>query len=842
MTGKKPDDRQADLHRFSGTSENEEQANDEQNWDTAAGERFLRGFGVDEEKTSSSAVRAFQQDIDPQLVNAGWGFEPAKSVEHGKTDQSLVNHVRCGVFAIARINQIVSSRGRYELSEEDLRDMIALFVLHDLHKLNPDRDASSETRFDIPREEVDAYAEKFGLYEFAGSDDDETLQQMFHDCAIDHHDDWAAHHDQTSPEFDQLRPFVRLADAFASSETPDQTVGRRVQSALDAAYPGESFVLRHHALNDVTGLLTNLINMSLAEVLDERGYDLLLLYQDGCVYLADESTPEPVLNKEFVSEIFDTLRTNIRQSHEAYRDATRLRDNLATRPHGFYGINDQDFFYAGAARVLNAIVLRAVSDADPDDDPTESMCDSMAALEEHLPMQITRTREPVGLARLADTVHRSFVNPVLDGMDDDRSAIEATCEVFDVPEKVRQGLEAAAADEDIDLTAGGKWDYAYGIGQAVLDIDGANPESLYDRVTDGLTELSPEWTEIVERHRSEHVQTEIVGYLEDTVSLGGRSHGGTRIGDTFEEYGGSRRGKVCSICSRGTSGTKGNMKAPKSLTTLQAGYSNHIAVDAGKPDKLLVCVPCQVEFSLRETGSTRREGGRLFIHLVPDYYYTPLSWRAYTQFTGRFSGNSRTSLDGLAEAVLALGKGDDALGDFADALINEEYGRSMIETLDQGFDPNSHFGARTLSYFKQKDNDTEFQFFGVFVALSLSAYAGLRVLVSESPIPDVRGRDFKTMARIGGGFTQVDDFYGTEVPLSTLQDRLNAAAALVRLGYGTDRNDALFAKYLRITRNQLLPGSHLLKRLAQADDGSDERYLLEEARVLDETTGLNTDS
>ena len=86
------------------------------------------------------------------------------------------------------------------------------------------------------------------------------------------------------------------------------------------------------------------------------------------------------------------------------------------------------------------------------------------------------------------------------------------------------------------------------------------------------------------------------------------------------------------------------------------------------------------------------------------------------------------------------------------------------------------------------------------------------------------------------------DFYGTDVPLSALEDRLHAAAALIRLGYGTDRNDALFAKYLRLTRNQFLPGSHLLKRLAQADDGRDARYLLEEARVLDETTGLTTDT
>jgi len=365
------------------------------------------------------------------------------------------------------------------------------------------------------------------------------------------------------------------------------------------------------------------------------------------------------------------------------------------------------------------------------------------------------------------------------------------------------------------------------------------------QVVKGLADLSDEWDEIVETEHAGNIRTELDAYLREIVSIDGDSSpvAGETFTDPFEEYGGSRRGKTCNLCNRGTAGgTKGDMRTPKSLTTLQAGYSNHIAVDSGKPDELLACIPCQIELSLRETGSARREAGRLFIHLVPDYFYTPFSWRSYTRLMGEFSGNSRTELNGLAESVLELGDDSEALGDLVDSMFNEEYGRSMIEILDQGFDPDSQYGARTLAYFKPKDNDTEFQFFGVFAALAIAAYSGLRVAVSESPIPDVRGREFRTFAHIGGGFTQVHDFYGTNIPLSDLEDRLHAAAALIQLGYGMDRNDALFAKYLRLTRNELLPGSHLLKRIAQADDGRNARYLLEEARVLDETTGITTDT
>ena len=338
----------------------------------------------------------------------------------------------------------------------------------------------------------------------------------------------------------------------------------------------------------------------------------------------------------------------------------------------------------------------------------------------------------------------------------------------------------------------------------------------------------------------------MTAYLNDIIAVDGRPVEGDSdaLTDPFEEYAGSRRGKTCVLCNRGTTGTKGDMKAPKSLTTLQAGYSNHIAVDSGKPDELLACYPCKIELSLRETGSGRREDGRLWFHFVPDYFYTPLSWQQYSTFTANFHNEAKTELGRLAEAVLRVGDGgisplddEEVLGLYVAALLDNDYGRSMIETLDQGFDPNSQYGSRTFGYFKPTDNDTEFQFFGVFVALALSAYTGLRVVVSESPIPDVRGRDFQTYARIGGGFTQVHDFYGTDIPLSELRSRLNAAAALIQLGYGAERDDALFAKYLRATRNKWLPGSYLLKRLAQTDDGSDAGFLLEEARILDEETG-----
>ncbi len=793
-------------------------------------------------------LEAFEDEIAPRLVDAGWGFEAAKSVEFGKTDQSLVNHVRNGVAALARVNQLIESFGGVPYDESGVRDAVALFTIHDLHKLDRERDSDSSERFDIPRGEVEQYVEEFDLLSWA----DALELADFHSCAVDHHDSWAANPATSTHRFNDYRPLIRLADALASQATPEAAATGRVADAITAAYPNTTGVtLRSHRLDDVKGVLTNLLSAAVAETLGPA-YHRLLLYQDGVVYLVSEDEPVLELDDEFVSAVFGALKRNVRGSHAAYQDHRELRDNLTVRSHGFYGINDQEFFYAGPETVLRAVTLYGARDADPSSDPTDSMAESMAGLETHLPFEIERTREPVGLARAVYTVKRSFVDPVLAATDTDQSSLAATCEVFGVDDAVRAGLERAG--EELSLTAGGKWDYSYGVGQALLNEGVTDDEQLADRVVAGLTELADDWAEIVETERASELKSELTAYVRDAVVVDGQTvesgeEPENTLTDAFEEYPGSHRGKTCVLCNRGTTGTKGDMKASKSLTTLQAGYSNHIAVDAGKPDKLLACYPCQIELSLRETGSERREGGRLWLHFVPDYFYTPVSWARYSRFVNNFSGEARTELGGLAETVLAVGDGgvdadarpgdttDDPLGSYIASLVDSEYGRSMIETLDQGFDTGSGYGTRTFGYFKPKDNNTEFQFFGVFVALALASYAGLRVTVSESPIPDVRGRDFQSYAQIGAGFSQVHGFYGTEVRLSELRSRLDAAAALIRLGYGYTRDDALFAKYLRATRNKPLPGAYLLKRLAQTDDGSDAAFLLEEARVLDEESG-----
>ncbi|MDD2756248.1 MAG: hypothetical protein PHS80_12065, partial [Methanothrix sp.] len=86
----------------------------------------------------------------------------------------------------------------------------------------------------------------------------------------------------------------------------------------------------------------------------------------------------------------------------------------------------------------------------------------------------------------------------------------------------------------------------------------------------------------------------------------------------------------------------------------------------------------------------------------------------------------------------------------------------------------------------------------------------------------------------------VIDFYGKFIPLSKLEETIKSASALIRLGYNTKSGlkDSLFPKYLRVMRDEILPGSYLLKMVYRGSENENKvRYLIDEALVLDKLKG-----
>ncbi|RQG93012.1 type I-D CRISPR-associated protein Cas10d/Csc3 [Natrarchaeobius halalkaliphilus] len=811
----------------------------------------------DEQAALNEVFMEYLSEIDGKLIEAGWLYLPNKSTEYGKVDQSMLNHTRNLVFFLHRLAAQAELAGLRPISPKELRHLIALAVIHDYHKLR-DEDENRLERFNITIAELEPFVDELGLKAFstAPSEANSALEmQDFRSCAVDHHATENAKSTNVTLRWEEYRPFIRLADGMASSTTPEEAVNERAQKQFRECFPGVDVKLAHHRIDHVSGIFTNLLNRAVNDHLsDEFGYSLLTIYQDGCVYLSPEDTSNLEKEEELSETIADRFGNTIKQSHSSYDNPDQLLLNFSTISQGLYSLNSPDFFYAGAQNMLQAVVRKGVNDGKEDGDPSEAALDSMQLLEESLDQTFAKTEQQYGLGRFVNTIKTSFVRPLLNNDATGDDLIRATVAVFDLPESLADQLNNLSDETVSSLTSGGKWEYSYAIAQGLLDCHGVGPkirndeDAIFSIIDAGLSDLAGDtndWRQLIRDEHAGNLKREVQAFISENLRVGsGILLSSESTVDTFDEYVKKSRGKTCTLCRRGVAagGNLGPMKSKKSLTTLQSGFSNREMIGVNEREKLLLCSACRIEFSLRETASQRRGPGRLFFHLVPDYFYTPFSWQLYSRTINRFTGENRVRIGRLAEAVFDTESSEEFASVMNELTQPEGKGRTMIESLSQDFDQNLQFGAQTVGYFKNSDNDTEFQFFGTFLALSISSYTGMRVYLSASPIPEIRSRDFQEFVKIGGGFSQATSFYGDSVPLSELQGRLRSAAALIKLGHalqGDSRTDSLFAKYLRVTRNELLPGSYLLKRAAQSsDEGPYIPALMRYAVTLDEQAGI----
>lgn len=810
-------------------------------------------------------VADYLRSVDTRLIDQGWGFESAKSVEYGKTDQSMLNHVRNAVFFLHQLAKQTETLSLRDISAASLRDLTALAVIHDLHKLRVEDDNPDE-RFDIPEEEVRESVQSLGLAEFTGRDGDQLVIEDFHSCVIDHHNSQYANPDRVTLRWEEeYRPLIRLADGMASASTPTEAVSEDKQ---DHAFPA-SYDLQHHCFDKTTGVLTNFINQAVADTLSERyGYALLTIYTDGCVYVAPADSDQPTADDGFIDAVYDATTASIRETHPKYETPHTVADTLSVAS-GKYSLSGSHFLYAGAEKVVQATVLNGLAGS-VDDDPTDAGIENIRAMSEATGIEIGETRHIYELARLIYTIQSELIKKPagLDYNNSSVTSIQLTGEVLGLPQDaIDRACDVSEADREA-MQSGGKWDIGYALA-ALLTNEYGGPEALKCQreelaatIVDGLHDLyirkyaiAPDpdvaavYQRISETHSGDYID-ELKSYIGEYLRVGREAAPEeSPVTDTYKQYTRKNRGKICSICSHGSATANlTEMKATEGDTNVRVGFTTRKAISSKKEQRRVICLPCQIEQALRGDVADAQDAQQFYLHLAPDYFYTPGLWRLYSRLIGRFGTASSVRMKRLAEAVHNGGTAEeyhDALDNLTHISTDEDEanGRSMLESRFTEYDASNHFGSHVIGYHKgiadDNMNDTQQQFFGAYLAATISSYTGLRVYLSQSPIAEIQPDEYDEFVKLGG-FPQVKSFHGDAIPLSGLKDVIDTASALIVLGYeqqGDERNDNLFAKYLRISRKSVLPGSYFLKRFVQEadpDEGSDVHFLMEYAETLDQ--------
>jgi len=818
----------------------------------------------------------FLKTVDIHLVERGMAFKPAKSIEYGKTDQSMLNHIRNGVLFLLRFNEALERLEVRALDQEGLRECMALFVVHELHKLEfgewIDEDVSFERRdsmeaeFEIPEALVKKFVDEMHLRDFAPGLVDEDYLSV----AVALHKSRFSRPGARTSKFMDFEPFLYIMDSMASCASPEEAVSARSLTALRDGFPQDSaesqLNLQYHRLDDIKGILSGILNKSVADVLQEQGLIMLTAYQDGCVYLG-RGIQRAAISGDVVEKVYEVLEKNIQQSSPALSDPSRLGNRLRNPRLGYYGLSDEYYFFSGAKNMLRAYIDKSITSAHAEKATglTDSMIEGIKRCGEVVPIEMESSKEGqkilLGFARAVATVHQSFISEMIS---DNRQSLRKTCEIWGVPAEIYDKLAESMERDPTYLANGGKWDYSYAIGQCLMNSghDGLKLRNmpplvaidyLVDLIWHGISKIDG-WDEFVSK-KTDIYRRELIEYLHDILTVNGTISplDNSALSDTFKEY--ELSGKTCNLCNRGTLLNKKNMENSNSF--LSFNFTNRVFVGKSKPTNIYTCVPCGVELALRVNGFSLPKGKgsnseKLYFHLIPDYFFTPESWELVNIILSRFSGEARVRMAALATNIFKsryAGSSPD-MNDSAevysswieDLAVKEDdegsKGMSMAQYMGQGYD--NVIGNASMIFYKPAENTTEFHFFGVYIALIIAAYTGMRVMVSQSPITTMRGRDFKEMVALDSVNSHVADFYGKYIPLSRLERTIKSASALIRLGYNTKSGlkDSLFPKYLRVVRDEVLPGSYLLKMVYRGSEkDTNVQYLLNEALFIDKVKG-----
>ncbi|MFZ2497401.1 type I-D CRISPR-associated protein Cas10d/Csc3 [Methanosarcina sp.] len=829
---------------------------------------------TDERKRDNTDLfEEYLKEVDIHLVEMGMAFKAAKSVEFGKTDQSMLNHIRAGILFLLRFNEALQKLNILSLDKERLRDCMALFVVHDLHKLKyeefmdeglPEEHNHIEYEFEIPKEAVLNFVNMTGLRKFAPSLRDED----YFSVAVALHKSRFSRSGARTSRFMDMESFLYLMDNMASCSSPEEAASIRSLTALRDGFPQnspeEQLNFQYHLLDDVKGILTGIVNKSVADLMEANDLIMLMAYQDGCVYLG-RGMQHVSISEECLEKIYHNLEKNIQQSTPALSDSELLTRELKTPRLGDYGLSDEYYFFSGPDKMLRAFISKAItsSHSEKTTDLSDSITEGIHKVEEIVPIKFEESKDGrkilLEFSRAVASVHKTFVSEMFS---DNRQALLKTCEIWEVPEDVKNSLLKTMDEKPSYLANGGKWEYSYAIGQCVInqeyngvklrntDIPAAT-NYIVSKIWNKLINME-QWGDFISKKTGVY-HNELMEYLHDVLSINGTIilNENSDLSDTFNEYESS--GKICDLCNRGTLLRKEKMKNTNSF--LSFNFTNRVFVGKTKPDNIRTCIPCGIELALRMNGfNTSKAQEILYFHFIPDYFFTPESWDLVETIFTKFSDEARVRTAELARKIFnskyasnePTKEGNvDIYDSWIRSLVanikedEKAKGLNMFQYMTQGYLNN--IGNASVVFYKPSKNVIEFHFFGVYIAMVIAAYTGMRVIVSKSPISAIRGRDFKEMIALDSINSHVTEFYGKFITLSHLEDKLKASSALISLGYkSSGMTDSLFPKFLRIVRDEKTPGSHLLKMVYRNSDSEfadlNVRDLLDEALFLDNIT------
>lgn len=575
------------------------------------------------------------------------------------SEQSHFAHITNGVFGLSELVRFLVERQVFinDLNETVFRKALALFTIHEVHKAW-DYEKIGSTEFSIPLSRLQQEYERLGLSQFALVDEHLMRNANVHKRSTKHGDSLLSNEDNGS----LLWLLVRLADTFASVKTPAEAISSLVGYLkmlgpvfMPQSPPGQ-YRLYYHEIQDMRGVLTNIIHATISQSLQkQQGFYPLLFFPTGTLYLGP-SSPRELSRADIIQEVITDTLDNL-TLYGGGADAIRLGQRAA-----YFDFETFVYSFASVPTLLELVRDDTISakvrtqDIAKDFDGllrkkelpggwTDETVDEKLALTRNEPKEFI---EHWARARR----YLFYVDKILRGLNPTASAMDWFLQHFVLPEKTITGLQEVG-----ELWAkGGPGKYLVPVAYHFL-----RGERFQERPAETLTpnqvvnELHSHVLKAMEQldtRSGREAAVNSLGFRQDlTVYLAENLFLSFAPATTLEEdaFAAYSKPKIkspktlfCALCGRG--GEYVQAARTGILDDFLQVFSNRMLPVKEVQGNRSWCPTCHLEFIFRKltgmglpSGAHYKNSYRIFLYVLPTFSFTPEHLRLYRRFFGKFS-------------------------------------------------------------------------------------------------------------------------------------------------------------------------------------------------------------
>lgn len=776
----------------------------------------LMGLAETREDIVNSVFSDYQK-VKKEMIDEGYNWKQAKYPDTS-VEQSFTNHIDNGVNFILNLYSSLPEN-HFMVEEEFLREVVYLYVCHDYHKL---RESGYSDEFDISLEEVEDFVEEISLKELH----DEPNVEAIRGFIMSHHvtDDRSC--DITIPhEYIDEFNFVLLADAMASTESLDdiKSDNSNVRKRFDKAnHLDYNLSLGYHIVDRNPDEMTKLFNKSVSEVLNERGYNTLKLYENGCLYVIEEEVEEDI-----VDEIYETFIDKFKISNHKYslRASESTNTELSSQNQRYYKQRCEDVLFKGLETVLRGVIKRAIEHSrEGDYEATDKMKSKVNDIEKFIDIDIlTKNRRVEYLASSIHSIRMYFVEE----MDFYEKDALGFLELFNIhtEEREEQIKELIDNEDKIIMSSGTrKWYYKYVIAQYIYEdhFNGEAGRELAEKISKMLVENMGDKFEKCENRIIGGIESEIKDYIARNVTIDGK-----KVGEMSNNIHTENAYNKCEYCGYQTSADcdRNGLKLSSDDTTqdfeMETNVTGSGEIESINPsNEPNICYVCQLETLMRQT---TREGldeeGRVFVEMMGDYGFVPQEeWVFGNILDNQKFGHNLSINNGMSKKIVeneipecvikSMRCGDN------ESFISQERGMSV----------SSSFGRGRISL-PVNIEDTINLYESVAVVAVACAYSGVRAHISTNPVSRVDYSENEVLV--------IDEEISEEIsffePSNSLKEVKNIVQSICTLevyskNFGSRYDDIRVIE--KISKNFAAPASRLSRMCNETIEVSQKHIIM----------------